>query len=225
MQRNPGASGAEVCVVAPRKRIAKPKHAPSHCRVQVISLENPVILALWEIIDSLDAQRVDYVVMGGLAVRALAIPRPTNDVDLTILCSREKLSGLLSNWQSKSIQVPEIYLTGWLDRVADMPLVKLKTQISPEHSVDLDIFLCETEFQRSLISRRIQAEIDDQRSIWIVSPEDLVLLKLIANRPRDLIDVADVLFVQGQLDEAYMKHWADRLGIPERLQNALQNIP
>jgi len=188
-------------------------------------LENPVILALWEIIDSLDAQRVDYVVMGGLAVRALAIPRPTNDVDLTILCSREKLSGLLSNWQSKSIQVPEIYLTGWLDRVADMPLVKLKTQISPEHSVDLDIFLCETEFQRSLISRRIQAEIDDQRSIWIVSPEDLVLLKLIANRPRDLIDVADVLFVQGQLDEAYMKHWADRLGIPERLQNALQNIP
>ena len=184
-------------------------------------MENPVIQALWEIIDSLDAHRVDYVVMGGLAVRALAIPRPTNDVDLTIACTQEKLQSLLRSWQSECIQVPKIYLTGWLDRVAELPLIKLKTQISLEHSVDVDIFLCETEFQQSLISRRIRAEIDEQRSIWIVSPEDLILLKLIANRPRDLLDVTDILFVQGQLDEEYMKHWAQRLGIPERLQNAL----
>lgn len=160
--------------------------------------------------------------MGGLAVRALAIPRPTNDVDLTIVCSEERLPALLRSWESESIQVPEIYLTGWLDRVAEMPLVKLKIQISLEHSVDLDIFLCETEFQRSLVSRRIKAEIDDRRNVWIVSPEDLVLLKLVANRPRDLLDVADVLFVQGQLDESYMSLWANRLGIPERLQVALK---
>jgi hypothetical protein len=184
-------------------------------------LENPVIRALWEIIDSLDQQEVEYVVMGGLAVRALAIPRPTNDVDLTIVCSPEKLPTLLKSWQSECLQVPEVYLSGWVDRIAEMPLVKLKTQISPDHSVDLDIFLCETEFQRSLVSRRIEAEIDDQRSIWIVSPEDLILLKLIANRPRDLIDVADILFVQGQLDESYMTHWAERLGIIERLRTAL----
>ena len=72
-----------------------------------------------------------------------------------------------------------------------------------------------------MVSRRIEAEIDEHRSIWIVSPEDLVLLKLIANRPRDLIDVADILFVQGQLDESYMTHWAGRLGILEQLKTAL----
>jgi len=71
-------------------------------------------------------------------------------------------------------------------------------------------------------SRRIKAEIDDRTSVWMVSADDLVLLKLIANRPRDFIDFADVLFVQGQLDAAYMTPWANRLGIPERLHVALK---
>ena len=48
------------------------------------------------------------------------------------------------------------------------------------------------------------------------------VLKLLANRPRDLSDVADILFVQGQLDEAYMRLWADPLGIIDRLETALE---
>lgn len=184
-------------------------------------MENPVIRALWEVVDQLDAHGVDYVLMGGLAVRAHAIPRPTNDVDLTITCPREQFAKLLNRFESECIQVPEIYKSGWLDRVAEMPLVKLKTMLDQDHWVDLDIFLCETDFQRSLMDRRMKVEFDDSRSLWIVTPEDLVLLKLIANRPRDLIDVADVLFVQGQLDETYLRHWASVLTIQDRLTRAL----
>jgi len=54
-----------------------------------------------------------------------------------------------------------------------------------------------------------------------VSPEDLVLLKLIASRPRDLIDVHDILFTMGELDEQYLATWAERLEIVEALQDAL----
>jgi predicted nucleotidyltransferase len=185
-------------------------------------MTNPVLKALWEIVQSLEAKQIEYAVMGGIAVRALAIPRPTNDVDVTIACGPQQLPELLCTWDSQSIQVPEIYHTGWLDRIAGMPLIKLKTQISAEHSVDLDIFLCETDFQRSLLSRRQRVELED-RHVWIVTPEDLILLKLIANRPRDLIDIADVFFVQGRLDEPYMYHWAASLGITDRLQNALES--
>jgi hypothetical protein len=56
---------------------------------------------------------------------------------------------------------------------------------------------------------------------WIVSPEDLILLKLLARRPRDLSDVGDVLFMSGQLDETYMRHWAAELGIADELERAL----
>lgn len=44
---------------------------------------------------------------------------------------------------------------------------------------------------------------------------------VLANRPRDQGDVADVLFVQGQLDESYMRHWAHQLDITDRLNTAL----
>ena len=180
-----------------------------------------MLIALWEIVGLLDANEIDYALMGGLAVRAHGIPRPTNDVDLTITCARERFATLLTHFESECIQVPEIYKSGWLDRVGEMPLVKLKTMLDQDHWVDLDIFLCETDFQRSLMDRRVTAELDASKSLWIVTPEDLVLLKLIANRPRDLIDVADVLFVQGQLDEPYLRHWAKQLDITDRLEIAL----
>ena len=50
---------------------------------------------------------------------------------------------------------------------------------------------------------------------------DLILLKLLALRPRDLLDVADILFTQGQLEEAYLRHWAVDLEIRDRLTEAL----
>ena len=56
-----------------------------------------------------------------------------------------------------------------------------------------------------------------------MTPEDLILLKLLANRPSDQGDIADVLFVQGQLDEDYLKKWAGALEITDRLTAALTN--
>jgi hypothetical protein len=49
----------------------------------------------------------------------------------------------------------------------------------------------------------------------------LILLKLIAHRPRDLADIGDVLFMQGQLDEPYMRRWAAVLGVATGLEDAL----
>ena len=93
--------------------------------------------------------------------------------------------------------------------------------MSGSNGVDIDIFLCETKFQKSYLARRMEISIGD-KSLWVVTPEDLILLKLLASRPRDLLDVADILFTQGQLDESYMRTWAKTLGITDRLEQALQ---
>jgi hypothetical protein len=71
-----------------------------------------------------------------------------------------------------------------------------------------------------LTSRRQRQQLNEA-SVWLVSPEDLILLKLIAHRPRDLADVADVLFMQGSLDEQYMRHWAAKLNVFAKLEEAL----
>ena len=61
----------------------------------------------------------------------------------------------------------------------------------------------------------------DGKPIWVVKPEDLLILKLLASRPRDLIDVADLIFIQGQLNELYLHDWANKLNINDRLEKAL----
>lgn len=94
------------------------------------------------------------------------------------------------------------------------------TYVAVGKMIDVDMFINDTPFQRSTMNRRIQVPFEG-RELWFTTPEDLILLKLLANRPRDLGGVADVLFVQGQLDETYMHHWAGGLAITDRLKKAL----
>jgi protein gp37 len=48
-----------------------------------------------------------------------------------------------------------------------------------ENGIDIDMFLSESDFQRELIARCRSADLDGA-TVSLVSPEDLVLLKLIA---------------------------------------------
>ena len=167
-----------------------------------------------------DSLNIPYVIMGGLAVRIHALPRPTNDVDFTVLLARERLIEWFGAVEQLGYTVPQVYKTGWIDQVAGMPLVKIRTFLKDGLGVDIDVFLAESDFQKSLIERRLLVEVDSY-SMYVVTPEDLLLLKLIANRPRDLLDVQDLIFAQGQMDEPYMRSWAESLDITDRLEKAL----
>jgi hypothetical protein len=73
--------------------------------------------------------------------------------------------------------------------------------------IDADIFLMENEFQREVMSRRILEQVEG-KPVHLITAEDLILFKLLAGGPRDLLDIEDVLFMQGQLDETSMRCWA-----------------
>jgi hypothetical protein len=178
---------------------------------------------LRDFIELFERLGVPYAVMGGLAVRVYAIPRPTYDVDFTVLIERDRLPAFYAAGESLGYTVPEAYKTGWVDMVANMPVVKLRLYIG-QQGVDVDFFLAESAYQKEVIRRRQLHKIDELDAQF-VSPEDLVLLKLIAARPRDHGDVADVLFTQGQLDERYLRHWAAELGVSAGLEAALANQP
>jgi hypothetical protein len=178
--------------------------------------------ALCELAEIFDSLSVDYAVMGGFAVRIDGIPRPTHDVDFTVAMGRDRLPAFFDLAEQIGFTVPESYRQGWVDTISAMPLVKLRMNMEG-HGVDADLFLAETAFQSSLLARRRREAIDGF-SIWFVSPEDLVLLKLVANRPRDLLDVHDVLFTQGQLDREYLGRWAQTLGILDQLKGCLQDF-
>jgi hypothetical protein len=162
-----------------------------------------------------------YAVMGGLAVRVHGIPRPTYDVDFQLTVDEEQLSRFVALVEQRDYTISEQYVAGWRDRVGGMPLIKLKTYMADGHSIDVDVFISETSFQFSTMKRRVRLEFEGQ-SMWFVSAEDLILLKLLANRPRDIGDIADILFMQGELDEAYMQKWSRPLGVEAQLTKVLE---
>ncbi len=174
--------------------------------------------ALSSIVRVFNAHGIPYAVMGGLAVRVYAIPRFTNDVDLTIAIQREELPELIDSLQSIDCEVSQVYRDGWLDSVGGMPLFKADFY-NESRSIEIDLFVSETPFQHSLIDRRRAIKTPDGE-IWFVSPEDLILLKLIASRPRDLVDVQDILFTLGELDRGYLDHWGLKLSVAQELSEA-----
>ncbi len=178
---------------------------------------------LYSLAELLERMGYTYAVMGGLAVRAHSIPRPTYDVDLTLSISRDELPILFEKLVAQGHTVADTYLKGWVEQVAGMPLIKVRAYLGGDKGIDIDLFIAETDFQKALLERRIQAEVGDH-VLWLVTPEDLILLKVLASRPRDLMDIADILFTQGQLDEAYMRNWAETLGVADRLERALADL-
>lgn len=168
----------------------------------------------------LEKLSVRYAIMGGLAVRVHALPRPTFDVDFTVALSREALADLYKEAENLGFSIPVGQLSGWVDQVRGLPVVKLQLILS-DRIIDLDMFLAETPFQRQLLERRQRYSAEGWDG-WFVTPEDLVLLKLLADCPKDHADIADILFVQTVLDEEYMRKWAIRLGISDPLADALE---
>ena len=174
---------------------------------------------LLDFVTLFEEHQLPYAVMGGIAVRAHGVPRPTHDVDFTLVIERRRLGELFGAVRNAGYTVPIQYESGWVDQVGGMPVIKFQFY-DKGHMIDIDVFLCERPYQRELMTRR-RPQVVDGVTAWLVTPEDLILLKLIAKRPRDLGDVEDVFLVQGELDLAYMRRWADSLGVRDSLEAAL----
>ncbi|MBL9122525.1 MAG: hypothetical protein JNG90_02755 [Planctomycetaceae bacterium] len=169
----------------------------------------------------LESLRIPYAIMGGLAVRVHALPRPTFDVDFTVSLPRESLGRLYEEAEKLGFTVPDSQLGGWVDQVHGLPVVKVQLNLS-DRIIDLDVFLAETPYQRELLQRRRRYSAEGWDG-WFVTPEDLILLKLLADRPKGRADIVDILFVQTVLDEPYLTEWAARLGVSTQLAAALSD--
>ncbi len=182
--------------------------------------ELPVQRFLAEMIAILDRLQVPYMIMGGFAVRHWGVPRPTYDADVAVAVDDTQLANLLGVLDREGFGVPDEHLKGWVDSVAGMGKVKV-TRVEGTTVWDVDIFLVRGAFLEGALCRRKAARFSG-RMAWFLAAEDLILLKLIAHRRKDQLDVEEILKVTRDLDLAYLKTWSQKLGVAERLEEFLR---
>jgi hypothetical protein len=80
-----------------------------------------------------------------------------------------------------------------------------------ENSVDIQT--AKTDYQVGVIRRAIAAH---PSRVTVATPEDLIILKLIASRSKDRIDLDNLARLNG-LDWAYIETWAETWEVTDRL--------
>ena len=160
----------------------------------------------------LDGFGIPYMITGSLAASHYATPRFTRDIDLVVELDRLAADRLAKSLASE-FYVDEEALRSAVDRAGMTNIIHSQLLVK----VDL-IVRKDTPYRREEFRRRRSALLDGV-TIWFVTPEDLVLSKLVWMRESgseiQRRDVEGLLSSVGDLDRVYVERWAGELGVLE----------
>ena len=187
-----------------------------------LMLSDPISLAL-VVADILDSLEIPYLVGGSVASTLLGEPRSTQDIDMVIDLSPDKVTSLINLLQ------PRFYVS----EAAVLEAIQYKRSfniIDNESLGKVDFFILKNDpFPRTEFRRR-QAKVVRQnpdRVLFLPTAEDIILQKLIWHNlgfgsQKQWRDILGVIKLQGEtLDFNYLRQWGTNLGLLESLERAL----
>ena len=152
---------------------------------------------LWSAVAMLDGLQIPYALAGALTLGIYGKGRATRDADLLVDGTTESLLALRQSAASQGFSIDEM----WLQHnpgIRDTNLRLLR------NGVPVDLMLPRDDQDRSACQRRREHRVGD-RNLWVVTPEDFILQKIKAGRPRDFDDVIPFFTRQrDQLDHDYL---------------------
>lgn len=149
--------------------------------------------------DALEAGGVPHGIGGALALGVWGFPRATNDVDLDVFVGPDALRPILELLQHAGCIVE-------IDAALDSARQRGDLKVLLE-GMRIDVFVSSMPFYDSVRSRVRPAPLEG-RPAWFLSPEDLVVFKMLFFRTKDLLDVERmVAFLGPELDRDYVRRW------------------
>jgi len=155
---------------------------------------------LARIAECLDRRRIPYMVIGGQAVLLYGEPRLTRDIDITLGVDVDRLKDVLTAAADLSLNILPEKPESFVRQTMVLPAAENSSGIR------VDFIFSLTPYEREAIQRAKRVSIREQE-VSFASPEDLVIHKIFAGRPRDLEDVRSVLLCNDGLDFRYVRKW------------------
>ena len=155
---------------------------------------------LKKIAECLSDNGISYMIIGGQAVILYGEPRLTKDIDITLDLGVDGLPGILRLLKNIPLEpIPED-VSSFVERTMVLPTV------DPNTGIRVDFIFSFTPYEKEAISRIRQVSIDTI-NIHFASPEDVIILKLFAQRSRDLEDARIILLKMPDIDNNYIEKW------------------
>lgn len=158
-----------------------------------------------------------YAIIGGVAVALYGVPRMTLDVDVNIVLQKTDIVEFLKRARR----------LGFLPVVRDEGKFAASTGVIPmkcgkiEPYERCDFIIAENLLEDIAINRARTRKIGSSK-IRVITPEDLILQKLLSDRPRDMEDARGVMMRQKKLDKRYIRSWLRKISAMTKSRNLLK---
>lgn len=179
---------------------------------------------LVQIASILDSVGIDYFITGGFAVAIWGRPRSTSDIDAVIQMSQPQIGQLIKALRGFS-------RLGYIDEETVRDAVRSKGEfnfIDPETGLKVDFWIAKDDSRAILQFKRRKSELINDKKIYFIAPEDLILNKLLWHQQSgsllQLDDIKSIFKVSGnKLDMRYLKQWAAKIEVLNLMEDLIKD--
>ncbi len=147
---------------------------------------------------------VGFAIVGGVAASLHGRPRVTKDVDVVVITEDDSWDRLLALGAQHGLhpRIPDALEFARTTRV-------LLLVHRPSH-IEVDVSFGMLPFEAEVVQRAAMKDVGPVR-FPLASPEDIVIMKALAMRPRDVADIEGILDSVPDLDLARVREVVSRL--------------
>ncbi|MBF8253619.1 MAG: hypothetical protein HW373_314 [Deltaproteobacteria bacterium] len=169
---------------------------------------------------------IRFALIGGLAVSTWGGIRATRDIDFLADSDPSPIGSRRLRDDFKKCLEEQHCRVEW--RVGDpddpIPLVSRLRLVDKSIETEADILWAYKRWHQEALQRRLEVKAKRLR-VFVIHPEDLILLKLDAGGPQDLLDVRALLASKPpDLDVERLKRTAARIRLRKLLDSSLEEV-
>lgn len=140
-----------------------------------------------------------WYLFGAQAVTIWGRPRLTTDVDVTVQTASAGSEALVAALSAAGFRLSETFSDDFVRSTRVLPLIHMAS------GMPLDVVLAGPGLEEQFLDRAVFVRLDDF-TVPVISPEDLVVTKVLAGRDKDVEDVRGVLRLRSaSLDLDYIR--------------------